>query len=424
LRSSRSAHRAPHSLLLTLHLSIRLPSVYSSCSPSFTLVTPFFLCFFLPFPRLSLSPPLSLSFLRHATPREQVLCSFSLSLVSCPFVSSCAHRSHHCVPSRGPSSLRLLQPADHITALFIKASAIATTNRHLATSKYLSGNFSFSGDGGIRYGKFGSVWTLPSSSFALICCYFHLVWNCLEMRSSMMRDQANATAVSLLDRFNRQFPSRFAFLLQRDLPCIRKGIRWEDINRFTGSSGMTWRCIGEQLTFCARGPRVVSSSILTRKKDPGGRNAAVHPGGVRGGRGKRGQSERAAANEDVESSGARKMGRPAFHPPPGAKGEGKGARSRARVGSEGGRGVEVGSVGSQPCAPTASLVMLFALSSPLSRSAVLHPAFSRRVSRRRLPFAERVAHARAFSDSPGRSTFSASYFQAGYRFNDTFNSAN
>lgn len=36
-----------------------------------------------------------------------------------------------------------------------------------------------------------------------------------------------------------------------------------------------------------------------------------------------------AANEDVESSGVRKMGRPAFHPPPEAKGEGKGARSRA-----------------------------------------------------------------------------------------------
>lgn len=100
--------------------------------------------------------------------------------------------------------------------------------------------------------------------------------------------------------------------------------------------------------------------------EPGGRNAAVHPDGVRGGRGKRGQSERAAANEDEESSGARKMGRPAFHPPPGAKGEGKGARSRAREGFEGGRGIEVGSVGSQPCAPTASLVMLFALSPRLS----------------------------------------------------------
>lgn len=74
------------------------------------------------------------------------------------------------------------------------------------------------------------------------------------------------------------------------------------------------------------------SSFLYRKKGPGRRNAAVHPVGVRGGRGKRGQSERAAANEDVESSGARKMGRPAFHPPPGAKGEGKGARSRAREG--------------------------------------------------------------------------------------------
>lgn len=107
------------------------------------------------------------------------------------------------------------------------------------------------------------------------------------------------------------------------------------------------------------------SSFLHRKKGPGRRNAAVHPVGVRGGRGKRGQSERAAANEDVESSGARKMGRPAFHPPPGAKGEGKGARSRVREGSEGGRGIEVGSVGSQPCTPTASLVKLFALSSPL-----------------------------------------------------------
>jgi len=70
----------------------------------------------------------------------------------------------------------------------------------------------------------------------------------------------------------------------------------------------------------------------------------------------------------VESSGARKMGRPAFHPPPGVKGEGKGARSRAREGSEGGRGIEVGSVGSQPCTPTASPVKLFALSAPLSIS--------------------------------------------------------
>lgn len=117
---------------------------------------------------------------------------------------------------------------------------------------------------------------------------------------------------------------------------------------------------------------MVVYSFFPRKKDPGGRNAAVHPGGVSDGRGKRGQSERAAANEDVESSGARKMGRPAFHPPPEAKGEGKGARSRAREGSEGGRGSEVGSVRSQPCAPTASLVMLFALFSPLTRSTLLH----------------------------------------------------
>jgi len=109
-------------------------------------------------------------------------------------------------------------------------------------------------------------------------------------------------------------------------------------------------------------------SLLLRKKSPGGRNAAVHPVGVRGGREKRGQSERAAANEDVESSGARKMGRPAFHPPSGAKGEGKGARSRAREGSEGGRGIAVGSVGSQPCTPTALPVKLFALSLPLSIS--------------------------------------------------------
>lgn len=67
------------------------------------------------------------------------------------------------------------------------------------------------------------------------------------------------------------------------------------------------------------------------------------------------------------------MGRPAFHPPSGAKGEGKGAWSRAREGSEGGQGIEVGSVGSQPCAPTASLVMLFALSlsSPLSPLSLL-----------------------------------------------------
>lgn len=139
---------------------------------------------------------------------------------------------------------------------------------------------------------------------------------------------------------------------------------------------MTWRCIDKRLTFCVYRSSIVSSSILTRKKDPGGRNAAVHPGGVRGDRGKRGQSERAAANEDVESSGARKMGRPAFHPPPGAKGEGKGVRSRVRVGSEGGRGIEVGSVGSQPCAPTASLVMLFALSTSLPRSFIFHPISS------------------------------------------------
>lgn len=60
------------------------------------------------------------------------------------------------------------------------------------------------------------------------------------------------------------------------------------------------------------------------------------------------------------------MGRPAFHPPPEAKGEGKGARSRAREGSEGGRGIEVGSVGSQPCAPTASLLSCSLLSSRIS----------------------------------------------------------
>lgn len=128
------------------------------------------------------------------------------------------------------------------------------------------------------------------------------------------------------------------------------------------------------------------SSFLHRKKGPGRRNAAVHPVSVRGGRGKRGQSERAAANEDVESSGARKMGRPAFHPPPGAKGEGKGARSRAREGSEGGRGIEVGSVGSQPCTPTASLVKLFALSSPLSIS---YSSISFSLTLRRLSLATR-----------------------------------
>lgn len=128
------------------------------------------------------------------------------------------------------------------------------------------------------------------------------------------------------------------------------------------------------------------SSFLLRKKGPGRRNAAVHPVGVRGGRGKRGQSERAAANEDVESSGARKMGRPAFHPPPGAKGEGKGARSRAREGSEGGRGIEVGSVGSQPCTPTASPVKLFALSSPLSIS---YSSISFSLTLRRLSLATR-----------------------------------
>lgn len=128
------------------------------------------------------------------------------------------------------------------------------------------------------------------------------------------------------------------------------------------------------------------SSFLLRKKNPGGRNAAVHPVGVRGGRGKRGQSERAAANEDVESSGARKMGRPAFHPPPGAKGEGKGARSRAREGFEGGRGIEVGSVGSQPCTPTALPVKLFALSSPLSIS---YSSISFSLTLRRLSLATR-----------------------------------
>lgn len=123
------------------------------------------------------------------------------------------------------------------------------------------------------------------------------------------------------------------------------------------------------------------SSFLLRKKGPG-RRKVVHPVGVRGSRGKRGQSERAAANEDVESSGARKMGRPAFHPPPGVKGEGKGARSRAREGSEGSRGIEVGSVGSQPCTPTASPVKLFALSSPLSisYSSILFSLTLRRLS--------------------------------------------
>lgn len=124
----------------------------------------------------------------------------------------------------------------------------------------------------------------------------------------------------------------------------------------------------------------VSSAFLLWKKEPGGRNATVHPVGVRSSQGKRGQSERAAANEDMESSGARKMGRPAFHPPPEAKGEGKGARSRAREGSEGGRGIEVGSVGSQPCAPTASLLSCSLLSSRISlalpRSISLSPVLS------------------------------------------------
>lgn len=124
--------------------------------------------------------------------------------------------------------------------------------------------------------------------------------------------------------------------------------------------------IDERLTFR---PGVFSRFFFSSPEEgPGRRNAAVHPVGVRGSRGKRGQSERAAANEDVESSGARKMGRPAFHPPSGTKGEGKGARSRAREGSEGGRGIELGSVGSQPCTPTALSVKLFALSSPLSIS--------------------------------------------------------
>lgn len=72
--------------------------------------------------------------------------------------------------------------------------------------------------------------------------------------------------------------------------------------------------------------------------------------------------------------------------PPGVKGEGKGARSRAREGSEGGRGIEVGSVGSQPCTPTASLVKLFALSSPLSIS---YSSISFSLTLRRLSLATR-----------------------------------
>jgi len=182
----------PRSLLLALHLSIRLPSVYSSCSPSFTLVTPFFFCFFLPFPRFSLplSLSLSLSLSLFPSPRklcEQVLCSFSLSLVPCPFVSSCAHRSHHCSKLCGSSSLRLLlQPAHHITALFIKASAIATaTNRPplnvtcpvtLASREYNTP---------IRR-TFGSVWTplsLALRSTAITVVTF-IVCDCLEMETT------------------------------------------------------------------------------------------------------------------------------------------------------------------------------------------------------------------------------------------------
>lgn len=89
---------------------------------------------------------------------------------------------------------------------------------------------------------------------------------------------------------------------------------WEDINRPEDDATIYRRAIN-----ISSGSSAVSSSSSRARKDPGGRNAAVHPDGVRGGRGKRGQSERAAANEDEESSGARKMGRPAFHPPPGLR---------------------------------------------------------------------------------------------------------
>lgn len=118
------------------------------------------------------------------------------------------------------------------------------------------------------------------------------------------------------------------------------------------------------------------------------------------------------------------MGRPAFHPPPEAKGEGKGARSRAREGSEGGRGSEVGSVRSQPCAPTASLVMLFALFSPLTRSTLFHLALpcvtlsstlSRYVVRSYVVFPSR----RHPIFSTTLSTFCVVYSPAEFWFNDT-----
>lgn len=78
------------------------------------------------------------------------------------------------------------------------------------------------------------------------------------------------------------------------------------------------------------GPWPVSSSsfLLPRKKKVVHRKETrpSTPAMSEAVEGREGQSERAAANEDVESSGARKMGRPAFHPPPETKGEGKSAR--------------------------------------------------------------------------------------------------
>lgn len=177
-------------------------------------------------------------------------------------------------------------------------------------------------------------------------------------------------------------------------------------NILTGCRGVA-QTSGQQQdsTFAERGLGSFLPLFSSGRRIPGGRNAAVHPDGVRGGRGKRGQSERAAANEDVESSGARKMGRPAFHPPPGAKGEGKGARSRVRVGSEGGRGIEVGSVGSQPCAPVASLVMLFALYSPRIALSLFHVRSPSRFLSAVVFGVRCVARAYVFSEPPARSTF-------------------
>lgn len=105
----------PCSLALTLRLSIRLPSVYSSCSPS--------LSSSLPLPLFTLSLSLFFSPFANSTNKcsAVLLIAFPIPLlfsrVPCSTTRNLFSRTR---------ALRILQPADHIITLFIKPTATAT----------------------------------------------------------------------------------------------------------------------------------------------------------------------------------------------------------------------------------------------------------------------------------------------------------